>query len=329
MELVGRTFNSDSAVYGFNGKRKDNAINGDGVDYDYGARIYDSRLGRFLSVDPLTKKYPSEAPYSAMDNSPLSIIDPDGKGGIVTLDKQNCIVTISSTFTFYGNGASSDKATKIAAKIETQWNAANGTTVIDGVTYSVRFKVTGTYMDVSDPATAKLLQQQIKDNNNVSHNFYRIGNDVPAGFSASDPPKNSPVFPGGPSGNTGEFSTKDVDDAHGTTESHEYGHGLGLTHDDPDNTGVEIGQGQPGIMVARGTMVSGPYTRNPSQGDSKEVIGKNGGISVSNAVDPDKRKVTQEDIDNLCLGSLKYDTNGQATLGVQTNTYHEDPSTPK
>src|SRR5690606_21698443 len=44
--------------YLFNGKEQDAEIKGEGTQYDYGFRIYDPRLGRFLSVDPLFKSYP-------------------------------------------------------------------------------------------------------------------------------------------------------------------------------------------------------------------------------------------------------------------------------
>ena len=39
--------------FGFNGMEKDDEVKGSGNQYDYGFRIYDPRLGRFLSVDPL------------------------------------------------------------------------------------------------------------------------------------------------------------------------------------------------------------------------------------------------------------------------------------
>jgi hypothetical protein len=42
-------------------------------------RIYDPRLGRFLSVDPLTKSYPHYAPYQFAGNMPIMAIDLDGK----------------------------------------------------------------------------------------------------------------------------------------------------------------------------------------------------------------------------------------------------------
>jgi RHS repeat-associated protein len=65
--------------YGFNGMERDDEVKGSGNSYDFGARIYDSRLGRFLSLDPHAASYPSIAPYVFVANNPLIYIDPDGK----------------------------------------------------------------------------------------------------------------------------------------------------------------------------------------------------------------------------------------------------------
>lgn len=64
--------------YGFNGKEKDNEVSGDGNQYDYGFRIYNPRLGRFLSVDPLAYSYPYYTPYQFAGNMPVAAIDLDG-----------------------------------------------------------------------------------------------------------------------------------------------------------------------------------------------------------------------------------------------------------
>jgi len=45
---------------------------------DYGARYYDARLSRFLSVDPLASDYPEWSPYSYVHNNPLIHTDPTG-----------------------------------------------------------------------------------------------------------------------------------------------------------------------------------------------------------------------------------------------------------
>lgn len=59
MGMPGRKFAEDDLYrYGFNGKENDNDVKGEGNQQDYGMRIYDPRLGKFFSVDPLTEEYP-------------------------------------------------------------------------------------------------------------------------------------------------------------------------------------------------------------------------------------------------------------------------------
>jgi len=72
---------ADSGVYrfGFNGMEKDNEAKGQGNSYDFGARIYDSRLGRWLSLDPMAREYPEYSDYSFAGNSPILFLDKDGR----------------------------------------------------------------------------------------------------------------------------------------------------------------------------------------------------------------------------------------------------------
>jgi RHS repeat-associated protein len=69
---------SEGYRYGFNGKENDNEVKGEGNQQDYGMRIYDPRLGKFLSVDPLTKDYPWYTPYQFAGNKPIRYVDIDG-----------------------------------------------------------------------------------------------------------------------------------------------------------------------------------------------------------------------------------------------------------
>ena len=68
--------------YGFNGKMKDNEVEGEGNSYDYWYRMYDPRLGRFTKIGRLNKQYPESSPYSAFENSPILFVDPTGKFSI-------------------------------------------------------------------------------------------------------------------------------------------------------------------------------------------------------------------------------------------------------
>src|SRR5574343_1411585 len=61
--------------YGFNGQEKEPEL-GDSYAFEY--RIHDSRLGRFLSVDPLTNTFPWLTPYQYASNRPIVAIDLDG-----------------------------------------------------------------------------------------------------------------------------------------------------------------------------------------------------------------------------------------------------------
>jgi len=64
--------------YGYNGKENDNDVMGEGNQQDYGMRIYDPRVGRFLSVDPLTRSYPSWSPYPFAMGRVIDGVDLDG-----------------------------------------------------------------------------------------------------------------------------------------------------------------------------------------------------------------------------------------------------------
>ncbi len=65
--------------YGFNGMEKDDEFKGNGNSNNFGARIHDSRLGRWLAVDPKGGSYPFSSPYSYVTNSPILLYDPNGK----------------------------------------------------------------------------------------------------------------------------------------------------------------------------------------------------------------------------------------------------------
>lgn len=80
MQMQNRTMTNTGEGYrfGFNGKEIDREHEGAGIVYDYGFRIYNPALGRFLSVDPLFKTYPWYTPYQFAANTPLSAVDIDG-----------------------------------------------------------------------------------------------------------------------------------------------------------------------------------------------------------------------------------------------------------
>ena len=112
--MPGRKYDAGSGYrYGFNGKEDDKDIN-EG-DIDFGERIYDERIGRWLSLDPLQKKYPFLNPYNFDACSPLMYLDLEGKdvikanpnvswdGPTPTFANDLGITNFSATFSFKFN----------------------------------------------------------------------------------------------------------------------------------------------------------------------------------------------------------------------------------
>jgi len=65
--------------FSFNGQENDNEVKGNGNQQDYGFRIHDTRIGRFLSIDPLYRNFPWNSTYCFSENRPIDGIDLEGK----------------------------------------------------------------------------------------------------------------------------------------------------------------------------------------------------------------------------------------------------------
>jgi len=154
MTMPGRKYQTAATSkyrYGFNGQEKLDEIKGDGNTYDYGSRILDPRLGRWFSIDPLQKKYPNWSPYSSAMNSPLKLMDVDGKDVGVAIVGNT--ITFSSTVFVTGPGAS-DVAQKANNSFNSLSKAAlsNRTyTSTEGKCYEVQFQVHYVSVDPSNP----------------------------------------------------------------------------------------------------------------------------------------------------------------------------------
>ncbi len=88
MLLPGRNSSTSNYRYGYQGKEMDNELKSKtATSYDFGARMYDPRAGRWLSLDPLAWKYADQSPYNFCGNDPVNFVDPDGKETLSTMEQ--------------------------------------------------------------------------------------------------------------------------------------------------------------------------------------------------------------------------------------------------
>jgi RHS repeat-associated protein len=134
--------------YGFNGKEMDGEIAGNGNAYDFGARMYDSRLGRWWSVDPLVNKYPGLSPYVFSANIPITLADIDGKDFRIKIESNESgtggKITLESTIFLYGPDASDQLAAAANESFKSK-NSVYNYIDAEGKVWEVTMSVTFTY----------------------------------------------------------------------------------------------------------------------------------------------------------------------------------------
>ena len=120
-------------TYTFSAKEKDPET---GLSY-FGSRYYSSDLSVWLSVDPMSDKYPSLSPYVYCADNPVRLVDPNGEDYEVVVEGN----TITIRATYY---ASIDCYEQIFQGAQA-WNDQSGLyeyTTDEGKTYSVVFELT-------------------------------------------------------------------------------------------------------------------------------------------------------------------------------------------
>jgi hypothetical protein len=218
--------------------------------------------------------------------------------GTVEIINDKKEILISSNFLLYGNCVTEAFRKDIEEEVETMWNAVNGKINLNSIDYLLRFKINCWLFENIKP-------EDIYQNTNPKNNYFRIEEFHQQHISFVD----------GLGSNSGYFLVENLYKG-STTAAHEYGHTLGLAH--PDDYDIR-GQGKPGIMYARGTIVDNIYQYNPdgAPGDSS-----NGGT-----MHPMHRNVKQKDVDLLHIQDLAFENN-YAVIGNFTNQYHEKQTKP-
>lgn len=75
----------DKYRFGFNGMEKVNEWAGIGNFVEFSERGYDTRIARFLMLDPYKEKFPYLTPYQFASNSPIAAIDLEGLEAVVVM----------------------------------------------------------------------------------------------------------------------------------------------------------------------------------------------------------------------------------------------------
>jgi RHS repeat-associated protein len=86
MQMPGRHGNTGDYRYGFNGQESDDEWTGSESHVSYTWRCYDTRLGRFLSIDPLSSVFVASTPYSFAANTPIWAFELEGAAPAIKTD---------------------------------------------------------------------------------------------------------------------------------------------------------------------------------------------------------------------------------------------------
>ena len=200
------------------------------------------------------------------------------------------MITIRSHIITYGNAANELITAQMRTEIEDMWNEPQSHIYIDATHYKLVFIISAEVKKDID-------QLEVLSNVDPRNNYFRIEKFVHGDISFVD----------GLGCNTGYFKLDNLYKG-STTAAHEYGHTLGLDH--PKYLDIR-GQGVPGIMYPRGTLVDSPFQYDPTI-----PAGAKGGT-----MHPIYRRVKEADIQNLKLHKLHF-INGRAVVGGFTNIYH-------
>ena len=195
----------------------------------------------------------------------------------------------------YGYAADAGITEQIRDEIETMWNEPDGMVFLKSLPFAVQFRITAQYRP-------DLEELEVYENTDPHNNYFRIEEYAHGNISFVD----------GVGSNSGYFKLENLYKG-STTAAHEFGHTLGLDH--PHSIDLR-GQGTPGIMYPRGTLVDTHF-----QYDPLIQAGFTGGT-----MHPMHRKVQPQDIVNLKLHKLRF-TSGHAIVGAFTNIYHWDHAT--
>lgn len=202
------------------------------------------------------------------------------------------LIILKAHIVTYGNAANIVLTERIRKEIEEMWNQPRGIVRLSNRNYTLLF-------EISAECSPQIEPLEIVSNTDPRRNFFRIEEKAVGNISFVD----------GLGCNTGYFQADNLYEG-STTAAHEFGHTIGLDH--PSTIDIR-GQGRPGIMYPRGTLVDPPYQYDPNI-----EAGLPGGT-----MHPMHRRVLQTDISDLKINRLRFNDH-LTVIGDFSNQFHPD-----
>jgi RHS repeat-associated protein len=174
--------------YGYNGKEKESELEGD---FDFGSRIYDSRIARWLSLDKKHKDYPDQSPYHFTGNNPIMLIEYMGDDYGIAIDHASQTITIQANIyvaDYYRTGPSYDPQYSLN-NAQAAANYLNSQTAVfqvvdaNGVTfnYTVQMQI-NVIPESQTPKVARGIDpvRAAANNDPIGNSYYRQLKEVPS-----------------------------------------------------------------------------------------------------------------------------------------------------